>query len=688
MSVRVVCVALCLMSTGVFAQITPSLMPIPAKISTGTGRLTINNNFSIRATGLTDDRLELAIDRLYARIARQTGIPMGRTGVALPPASKHSALLIDCRESGPEFPALNENESYRLEISNTEAHLTAQTVTGALRGMETFAQLVNMDGEGFSAPSTTIDDQPRFPWRGLMLDVARHWMPLPVIERTLDGMAAVKLNVFHWHLSDDQGFRVESRRFPKLHELGSDGNYYTQAQVRLVVAYARDRGIRVIPEFDMPGHATSWLVGYPELASAPGPYAIERNWGIFQPTMDPSRPQTFAFLDAFIGEMAGLFPDAYFHIGGDEIDDTQWKKSEAIQAFARHKGLATSHDLHVYFNRHVQQLLKKHGKILVGWDEVLEPGLPQETVIQSWRGQESIADATKKGYRGILSFGYYLNHMKTAAFYYRNDPLDGAAGKLDPEQTARILGGEACMWSEYASPETIDSRIWPRAAAIAERLWSPRGTQDIESMYDRMEVVSRLLDAVNLEHRSDYQHMLDRLAGRQPVEPVRVLADAVEALGIDDRQAARHYSIFVPLNRLVDAARPESEKVRLLEQAASRISSHSSGNPADAAVLRTALEEWRANHSLLMPLAQGNSLLEEVLPLSEDLAALGSIGLGALDSLQTGAQTSPTWLAEQRQVLAKIEKPKAEVVLAAVRPVRILLEAAAKRGGQTTGASR
>ena len=680
-------VVFCLWVTALLAQTTPSLMPLPAKIELGSGRLAIDNNFSIRAVGFADDRLELAVDRLYARLSRQTGIPMGRSGVALPPANKRSELLIDCREGGPEFPALNENESYRLEVSSKDARITAQTVTGALRGMETFAQLVAADADGFSAASATIDDQPRFPWRGLMLDVSRHWMPLPVVERTLDGMAAVKLNVFHWHLSDDQGFRVESRRFPKLHELGSDGNYYTQSQVRHIVAYARDRGIRVVPEFDIPGHATSWFVGYPELASAPGPYSIERNWGIFRPTMDPSRPQTFAFLDAFIGEMAQLFPDPYFHIGGDEIDDTEWKQSEAIQSFAKRKGLATSHDIHAYFNRHLQQILKKHGKILVGWDEVLEPGMTQDTVIQSWRGQESVADATRKGYRAVLSFGYYLNYMKAAAFYYRNDPLDGAAGKLDSEQTSRILGGEMCMWTEYASSENIDSRIWPRAAAIAERLWSPRDTKDIDSMYARLQVLSRLLDAENLQHRSDYPLLLDRLAEGQPVEPVRVLADAVEALGIDDRQDVRHYSIFVPLNRLVDTARPESEKVRLLEQAAARIGSGELANSADSAALRAALGEWRANHSLLMPLANTNSLLREVMPLSEDLSALGSIGLGALDFLEAGVQVSPSWISEQRKVLEKIEKPKAEVSLAAVRPVRILLEAAARRTS-SPGASR
>ena len=323
-------------------------------------------------------------------------------------------------------------------------------------------------------PAIHIEDRPRFPWRGLMLDVSRHWMPVEVVERNLDAMAAVKLNVFHWHLSDDQGFRAESRRFPRLQQLGSDGNFYTQADIRHVVAYARDRGIRVVPEFDMPGHTNSWLVGYPELASAPGPYSIGRTWGVYDGAMDPTREETYEFLDAFLGEMTQLFPDPYFHIGGDEVNGKQWSQSASIQAFAKEHNLEGTRGLQVYFNQRIQKLLQKYGKIMVGWDEVLHPDLPADTVVQSWRGQASLAEAASKGYRGILSAGYYLDHLRPASYHYGIDPLADAAQKLTPEEASRILGGEACMWAEYADAETVDSRIWPRAAVIAERLWSPK----------------------------------------------------------------------------------------------------------------------------------------------------------------------------------------------------------------------
>ncbi len=183
---------------------------------------------------------------------------------------------------------MGEDESYRLEIDQfgCPAERT-QLPSASMRGLQTFLQLVQTTGDGFAVPAISIDDSPRFPWRGLMIDVGRHFIPLDVLKRNLDGMAAVKLNVFHWHLSENQGFRVESKKFPKLAEMGSDGLFYTQAEVRDLIAYARERGIRVVPEFDIPGHSTAWFVGYPELASGPGPYEIERKWGVFDPAMDP-----------------------------------------------------------------------------------------------------------------------------------------------------------------------------------------------------------------------------------------------------------------------------------------------------------------------------------------------------------------------------------------------------------------
>jgi hexosaminidase len=636
-------------------------MPLPWKTVTAQGRLIIDSSFTVAASGYSDARLQGAISRFLSRVSRQTGIPI--TG-----AKQSATLVIECREGGSEYPALGEDESYRLDVSSLGARLNATTVTGILHGLETFVQLI---GPGPAVQSVHIEDKPRFPWRGLMLDVSRHWMPVEVIERNLDAMAAVKLNVFHWHLSDDQGFRVESKRYPKLQQFGSDGYFYTQAQIRHVVDYARDRGIRVIPEFDIPGHTTSWFVGYPELASAPGPYSIERKWGIFHPTMDPSREETYTFLDSFIEEMAGLFPDPYFHIGGDEVEETQWKASESIQAFEKQHQITGSQGLHAYFNLRLQRLLKKHGKTMIGWDEVLDPSLAHDTVIQSWRGQASLADAARKGYRGVLSFGYYLDHLKPASTHYAVDPLANAPDQLTPEQASRILGGEACMWAEYVNHQTVDSRIWPRAAAIAERLWSPKEVSDVESMYARLEAVSRALDWVGVEHRSTYERMLDRIAPGSS-DALRVLADASEALGIEGRRDARKYSSEIPLNRFVDAVRPESESVRHLEQAVHKVAATLTGSSSDLAELEVGLTEWSQSDSLLR-------LPPELASLSHNLSILGSIGLKALEYLKAGTAAPEAWVSQQIHTVSEMQAPTAEVTLAAVRPVRLLLEAVSPR---------
>ena len=332
-----------------------------------------------------------------------------------PPQRAPQILTISVDGPGQAIQSLDENESYTLDVSSTGAHLKATTDVGAMHGLQTFLQLVQNGDSSYFLPAVSIQDTPRFRWRGLMIDCSRHFETIDVIKRTLDGMAAVKLNVFHWHLSDDQGFRMESKIFPKLTEMGSDGQFYTQDQAREIVAYARARGIRVVPEFDIPGHAQAWYAGYLYLASAPGPYAIEHTYGIFDPVMDPTRKSTYQFLDKFIGEMATIFPDPYFHIGGDENNGVQWKNNPSIQEFMKQHNLQGTAGLQTYFNQQLLPILKKHGKIMVGWDEIFAPGLSKDAVIQSWRGFDSLAASAKQGYNGILSAGYYLDQIQPAS---------------------------------------------------------------------------------------------------------------------------------------------------------------------------------------------------------------------------------------------------------------------------------
>jgi hexosaminidase len=653
-----------LMATNSLQAQNNNLMPQPAEVSYGQGRLAINSNFRIALAGHTEPRLQAAAARLVRRLSTQTGIPLGEAAES--DASK-TTLVIQCDHAGEAVQSVKEDESYHLEVTPQRARLVAATPVGVLRGIETFLQLVDLNAQGFGVSAVSINDRPRFPWRGLMIDVSRHWMPVDVIKRNLDGMAALKLNVFHWHLSDDQGFRLESKVYPKLQEMGSDGNYYTQVQVKEVIAYAHNLGIRVVPEFDMPGHSTAWFVGYPELASAPGPYTIERHWGIFDPAMDPTREETYTFLDAFIGEMAGLFPDEYFHVGGDEVNGKQWNRNPRIQGFMREHGMKDAADLQGYFNTRLLPLVVKHGKKPVGWDEVLHPGVPKDIVIQSWRGQESLAAAARQGYMSILSNGYYLDMMFPASRHYQVDPLEGATAHLTPDEKGRILGGEACMWSEFVTPQNIDSRIWPRAAAIAERLWSPPQVKDVDSMYRRLAVVSRNLEWLGLTHHQSHALMLERLAGMQPFEPLRTLDDLLEPVKEYSREGAREYTSFTPLNRLVDATPPESDRAREFARLAVKPS-------ANKDEIRKQLTLWRDNKAQLVPLIERSALLEEALPLAEEVSALAAAGLQALDNLESGRPAPQAWVKEQQALIDRATRPRAELLIMIAPSIRKLVE--------------
>jgi hexosaminidase len=652
-----------------------SLMPLPAGVQFGDGHLLITQTFSVGIAGYKEARLERAARRFMQNLSRRTGLPIELQFVD--PAK--ATLVIHADHASRTVQELDEDESYTLEVTARGATLDAPNPLGILRGLQTFLQLVEITPDGFAAPALKIEDKPRFVWRGLMIDVGRHFMPLDVLKRNIDGMEFVKINVFHWHLSENQGFRMESKKLPKLHEMGSDGLFYTQEEARELIEYARDRGIRVVPEFDIPGHATSWFVGYPELASAPGPYAVEHRWGIFDAEMDPTKEETYRFLDKFIGEMAELFPDAYFHIGGDEVKGKQWDANPEIQKFMRAHGFTTHRELQEYFNARVEKILTKHHKKMVGWDEVLSPSLPKDIVIQSWRGQKSLAEAAKQGYRGLLSFGYYLDLMHPASQHYGVDPLSDEAGMLTPEEQKAILGGEACMWTEYATPENIDSRIWPRTAVVAERLWSPQDVQDVEGMYARVEAVSLQLAELGLAHRSSERRMLRRMAGTDAIAPLLVLADVVEPLKeyVREEEATKAGVVLSrsdALNRLVDAVPPESETARQFARAIDRLLAGDLRGGATEAEIQASLESWRDNDVSLQPLLQRSSLLKELIPLSHKLAGLADAGLQALEYRDQGVRAPAELTALQLAFIEEAKKPQADLSLMILPSVQRLVE--------------
>lgn len=658
-----------------------NLMPWPASVQSGSGALKIDATFGIAFTGYTEARLDRAGQRFLMQLQKQTGLLIsGRPG-----DTAKAKLVVHTDRASREVQELGEDESYTLEVTPSGAQLNAANPLGVLRGLQTFLQLVDVSPDGFATPAVTIKDQPRFAWRGLLIDSSRHFTPMDVLKKNLDGMEAVKMNVFHWHISDNQGFRAESKKLPKLHTLGSGGAYYTQDEIRDLIAYARDRGIRVVPEFDMPGHSSSWMVGYPEIASTPGPFKIEEDWGVMDPAMDPTNEKTYKFLDAFIGEMTKLFPDHYFHIGGDEVNGKAWDANPKIQEFKKAHKYKTNEELQTYFSQRVQKLVNKHGKAAIGWDEIFVPDAPKDIVIHSWRGSQALAEAAKQGYRGILSNGYYIDLMWSAARHYVVDPLGGAAADLTPEQKQLVLGGEATMWSEYVNWENIDNRIWPRTAAIAERYWSPQSVTDVNSMYARLDVISQRLEWVRLTHRSQPRKMLQRLAGPATPEEfaaLKTLTDVLEPVKDYTRGETAPYQAIAttPLNRVVDAVPPESDVARRFSATVDTFIAGSCRDANIVAQLRGQLTKWRDNDAAVQSLALKSSFVKEIAPNSQDLSAVAAIGLAALDAIAKGTALADDTKAQATATIAAASKGKAQLLLIPAPTIQKLVDAAATGG--------
>lgn len=647
------------------------LLPVPRSTSADSGRLVLDTAFHTALTRFRNPRLDSAVTRALVRLERRIALPLSHAFAK----DSGARLVIAVQGAGQAVQTETEDESYTLDVVAGNATLRAPTVVGAIRGLETLLQLVSADSTGFYLPAIHIADAPRFPWRGLLVDVGRHFEPVEVIKRTLDGMAAVKLNVLHWHLSEDQGFRVESRRYPRLQRDGSDGLYYTQEQIRDVVAYARGRGIRVVPEFDMPGHTTSWFVGYPQYASAPGPYELQRTWGVFDPVFDPTREEVYTFIDGFVAEMAALFPDPYWHIGGDEVNGVQWKANHRIQAFMRRNHIADNAALQAYFNRRLARILTRHGKRMVGWDEILHPDLPRTAVVQSWRGVQYLPQTVRAGHSAILSAPYYLDHQSSAEDVYV-DPLPDSLG-LAPVEAARILGGEACMWGEHVSPETIDSRIWPRLGAVAEKLWAPQAVRDVHDMYRRLRVTSLRLEELGLGHNTHTERMLHRAIGNGPdFEALLALLRVSSPVPFGQRNRMQvGMTQQTPLTRLVDAARPDPparwNSLTLVE----RFLGDSYRTPALRDTLRLMFQGWRDLAPAIRAAATRDPLAQDGVPAAEALARVGDLGLAALDRLGQSDTATSAWRDSARAVLNAAAAPQGGMLrLVVIDAVRWLVE--------------
>ncbi len=635
---------------------TGDLMPQPQKVIRVAGRVSVTKDFSIAITGDPGQRVYAEATRTLRRLDNRTGSffrygAVSADGLELVKPDQHTMNLVKIAPASatlviqvgrPAELKLGEDASYRLTVNNGQVTIQAPTDLGALHGMETLHQLLSGDAQGYYFPGVEIEDAPRFAWRGLLIDVCLHWMPMDVILRTLDLMASVKMNVLHLHLSEDQMFGIESKVFPRLTAVGAEGNFFTQEEMKKIIAHAGQRGIRIVPEFDVPGHCTAMLRAYPELAAVPRDYGLQRYFGIFDPALDVTKPYTYEFLDKLFGEMAALFPDEYFHIGGDENTGEDWKKSPGISAYMQERGMKDYRELQTEFMKKLLPIVQKHGKKMMGWDEIYYPGVPKEIMIHSWRGHESLFDGAKKGYTGLLSTGYYIDLIQPTDFHYLNDPLPANAG-LSAEEQRRIVGGEATMWTEHVTPETVDSRIWPRTAAIAERLWSDQSVRDVDDMYRRLDRTSVLLEGLGSTHLRNKQVLLRRLTDGGDTRALETLVEVIEPLKIYQRNAGdTMYNVFSPYTKLADVATPDQAVARHFRRDVKEWLARP--DAATGARIRGSLQRWKDNHAAFTELVKRSPVLEEAMGLSLNLSRIAAVGLEAMDIRVRKKSPDKKWL--------------------------------------------
>ena len=663
----------CVLSQNLFSQnnLTEKypLMPWPKEIKENTSKFIVNNDLSVSLHGNDQGRVHNAAVSFIRRLSNRTGLFIDQgfpTGV-----SKNNSSNIEIHFNNTPELSIETDESYTLDVDSEKIVIKAATDIGALRALETLLQLISNNPSEYYFPGVNIQDSPRFVWRGLMIDVARHFQPIDVIKRNLNAMAAVKMNVFHWHLTDDQGFRVASETYPKLQELASDGLYYTHYQIKDIVEYASNLGIRVVPEFDVPGHASALLTAYPELGSKSGyPYEIERNAGIFDPTLDPTKDETYIFLENLFTEIAPLFPDAYFHIGGDENEGKHWSESQAIQKFKRENNLETNHDLQTHFNIKLEKILNKLGKNLMGWDEIMTPNMPTTAVIHSWRGENeglskggSLISAAKAGYKTVLSNGFYIDRNLSVEHHYAIDPIGNI--QLTKEERSRILGGEATMWSELVTPLTIDSRIWPRTAAIAERLWSQQEVNDVDTMLSRLHIVSFRLEEHGLTHLKSRDIILRNITNNQDITSLVTLSKVCEPLKMYSRnKGGTEYKSFSPFTLFADACVVDAQDAVLFNKEVDQFIN----DKGNSIVIEGYLSNWAKNHDSFKRITE-NPITQALSPLSENLSNVSKLLVTALQDKKITKSDLSTY----NSLMDRLKEPVADVELAITEALKSLI---------------
>lgn len=602
-----------------------------------------------------------AVQKLAEDIGNLTGLPAGDS----------VPVRIRTAEAASSVPRLAEDESYWLVVDDAGIYLDAASPWGALRGIATLAQLVTPDAR---IPHLAVDDRPRFSWRGLLLDPARHFLPLDAILRTLDGMARCKLNVLHLHLTDDQGFRFQVQDYPKL----ASRACYSEPDLRRVVDHAAALGIRVVPEVDMPGHVTSWLTAYPALGYQQVQSA--ERFGVHAACLDPGSEAVYAVIGSILDTLVAVFPDPCLHIGGDEVSPRWWTEDPKIQALMATEGLVDVRAVQGYFNRRVGAMVAERGRQVVAWDEVIDAGMDADWIVQAWRGVSMRDRVTAAGNRVLLSAPYYLDLHFPADVHYGFDPgasqavllaqedaltgdarfehvaggirwteqwRAGAVDVPDAGGSELLLGGEACLWGELVTDDVLDLRLWSRLPAIAERFWSApvlTGATDVSHRLDVFLDRSLPLSGIDLAAQTSARW---RALGIDVVwddlicmlEPIKWYGRLLGMEVLNARIAgtempqARPYDTASPLDQLIDHLPVESRAAREVAELCERASAEGVANAAARGALLKRLNIWKQLG------ASSDGAPDGLGPLARKLADLGTLIELRLDGVKSDSRT-------------------------------------------------
>jgi hexosaminidase len=502
----------------------PAIVPRPAELKLLAGQVQIHSSTFIL---VPEDKPEVRpVADYLADLLRQL------TGYAVPMRNKKTGertyipgggIFLSLRSG----PAPVDDESYHLTIQPDTVVLNARNPCGLFHGVQTLWQLLG-DGPDWRLPALEIRDQPRYRWRGMLLDCGRHFMTKDFVQRYIDLLAYHKMNVLHWHLTDDQGWRIEIKKYPKLTAVGAwrqatredeqprdaagrYGGFYTQDDIRQIVAYAKSRFVTIVPEIEMPGHCQAALASYPELSCTGGPFQVGTKWGVYDDVYCAGNDRTFEFLQDVLTEVLDLFPSEFIHIGGDEVPKTRWKACPKCQARIKAEGLKDEAELQSYFIRRIEKFLNSKGRRLVGWDEILEGGLAPNATVQSWRGMDGAIAAARAGHDVVSSptSHCYLDYPQFPAPTTQYAPVttlqttysfEPTPAGLTAEQAKHILGAEGNMWTERAPQDRVDYMVFPRLCALAEVAWSPKELRDWDDFAARMKAHYQRLDALGVRY--------------------------------------------------------------------------------------------------------------------------------------------------------------------------------------------